>query len=319
MSDLILITAYCTTDEQEKVLERCVDSVIKYGYHIALLSHSHIPIHIQKKCQYYMYDYNNDISLDYNLFGWKTFYFNDKKIQSKFFAKTFYGFAIYRMLSIASQIAINFNYKNLHYIEYDCELLNSNLIIENNELLKQYDSVFYTNTGDENGFTFGSFFSVKVNSLPEKFKNYDRDFIDIEMRKLNNRHLEFLTKKIFIDSCKVLFKKEPSNENFKRGNYFNHRNLHFTLYYNSEDKNLSIFFNAKLLEKSEDITIIINKEKLVKLKTTPGFWSTRNLGIFNEITHVRVDNNKKVIYELSFDDEFREIFKNISYISDDKS
>jgi hypothetical protein len=124
---------------------------------------------------------------------------------------------------------------------------------------------------------------------------------------------------MFIDSGKVLFKKEPSNEDFKRGDYFNHRNLHFTLYYDDENKTLNIFYNAKLLEKSEEINIIVNKEKLIKLKTTPGFWSIRYLGVFNEITHVRVDNNEKVIYEMSFDDEFRNIFKKISYISDDKS
>jgi hypothetical protein len=82
MNDLIFITAYCETQKQEEVLERCVNSVIKCGYHIALLSHSHISLHIQKKCQYYMYDYNNDISKDYNLFGvysfYGTIYYEDK-------------------------------------------------------------------------------------------------------------------------------------------------------------------------------------------------------------------------------------------------
>ena len=134
------------------------------------------------------------------------------------------------MFSMVSQIAINFGYKNIHHIEYDCELLNSNLIIENSKLLEEYDSVIYTNNGNENGFLFGSFKSFKVSSLPEKYKNYNRDFIDSEMRKLNQTHLEFLTKKIFIESGNVLFKNEPSNEDFKRGDYFNHRNLHFTLF-----------------------------------------------------------------------------------------
>jgi hypothetical protein len=314
MRDLIFITAYCETQKQEEVLERCVNSVIKCGLHIALLSHSHIPLHIQKKCQYYMYDYNNDISKDYNLLGHTTFQIDNKKIQSRFFNKTFYGFAIYRMVSMASQIAINFGYKNIHHIEYDCELLNSNLIIENSKLLEEYDSVIYTNNGDENGFLFGSFKSFKVSSLPEKYKNYDREFIDSEMRKLNQTYLEFLTKKIFTESGNVLFKNEPTSQEFRRGDYFNHRNLHFTLYYNPEDGTLNIFYNALDLEKSEEITVIINKEKIVKIITKPGFWTTRILDLFNEITHVRVDNNNKVIYEISFDNEFREIFKNKSYI-----
>ena len=69
MKDLIFITAYCPTDEQIEALEKCLESVKKTGCHILLVSHTHIPIHIQKKCQYYVYDYLNEISDDYNLFG----------------------------------------------------------------------------------------------------------------------------------------------------------------------------------------------------------------------------------------------------------
>jgi hypothetical protein len=314
MKDLIFITAYCETQKQEELLERCINSVMKCGFHIALLSHSHIPFHIQKKCNYYFYDYNNDVSGDYNLLGYFTFNFDNSQIQYRFFNKKFYGFAIYRMFSIASQIATNFGYENIHHIEYDCELLDKNLIFENKESLKEYDSVISTDTGDENGWLYGSFKSFKVKSLPDKFKNYDRDFINSEMRKLDQTHLEFLTKKIFIESGKVLFKNEPPKDRFLKGNINEHRGLHYTLYYNPEDGTLNIFYNALDLEKSEEITVIINKEKIVKIITKPGFWTTRILDLFNEITHVRVDNNNKVIYEISFDNEFREIFKNKSYI-----
>jgi hypothetical protein len=314
MKDLIFITAYCETQKQEELLERCINSVMKCGLHIALLSHSHIPFHIQKKCNYYFYDYNNDVSGDHNLLGHFTFHFGDRRIQSRFFNKKFYGFAIYRMFSMASQIATNFGYENVHHIEYDCELLDENLIFENIESLKEYDSVISTDTGDKNGWLYGSFKSFRVKSLPDKFKNYDRDFIDSEMRKLDQTHLEFLTKKILIESGNVLFKNEPPKDRFIKGNINEHRGLHFTLYYNPEDGTLNIFYNALELVKSEEITVIINKEKVVKIITKSGFWTTRILDQFNEITHVRVDNNNKVIYEVSFDNEFREIFKNKSYI-----
>lgn len=314
MKDLIFITAYCETQKQEELLERCIDSVMKCGLHIALLSHSHIPFHIQKKCHYYFYDYNNDVSGDYNLLGYFTFCFDNKQIQSRFFNKKFYGFAIYRMFSMASQIATNFGYENVHHIEYDCELLDENLIFENIESLKEYDSVISTDTGDKNGWLYGSFKSFKVKSLPDKFKNYDRDFIDSEMKKLDHTHLEFLTKKILIESGNVLFKNEPSKDRFIKGNVNEHRGLHYTLYYNPEDGTLNIFYNSLELAKSEEITVIVNKEKVIKIMANSGFWTTRILDQFNEITHVRVDNNNKVIYEVSFDNEFREIFKNKSYI-----
>jgi hypothetical protein len=314
VKDLIFITAYCPTEEQEKVLEKCIDSVLLCEKHVALISHSHIPIHIQKKCQYYVYDYNNEISDDYNLLGSRSFYFDDKRIRSIFFNKIFYGFAIYRMFSIASQIAINFGYKNIHHIEYDCELLDKDLIDENSKLLEEYDSVIYTDNGKEDGFLFGSFKSFKVNSLPEKFKNYDKNFIQEEIKITEPKQLEFLTKKLFINSGKVLFQNEPTTNKFKRGYDFYNRNVHFTLYYNPFDKTLNIFYNL-VIDSLEEIVVIVNKTTIINIQTKPYHWHTRPLGIFDEINHVRVDNSQKVIYDKTFDDEFREIFKIKSYIT----
>jgi hypothetical protein len=312
MEDLIFITAHCPTEEQERALERCVDSVLKCEKHVALISHTHVPIHIQKKCQFYVYDYNNEISDDYNLLGYNHFRFGNQRIQSRFFNKYFYGFAIYRMFSIASQIAINFGYKNIHQIEYDCELLDNELVNEHSKLLEEYDSVIYTDNGKEDGFLFGSFKSFRVSSLPDKFKNYDKDFIQEEMKITNPIQLEFLTKKLFVNSGKVLFQNEPSKDKFKRGDRVLNRNLHYTLYYNPSDKTLNIFYNS-ILNSSEDIVIIVNKTHIINLTTKPYHWHIRTLGIFDEITHVRIDNTKKIIYEKTFDNEFREIFKITSY------
>lgn len=314
MKDLIVVTAHCPTEKQEESLNNCVDSIRKFGYDILLLSHSHIPTHIQKKCNYYFYDYNNDVSDDYNLIGHQSFNLGDKTIQSRFFNKSFYGFAIYRMFSVASQIATNFGYDNIHHIEYDCELLDGNLINENSELLNEYDSVIYTDTGDMDGFLFGSFKSFKVKSLPDKFKNYDRDFIESEMKQLPKTYLEYFTKNLFMSYGNPIFKNEPSIDRFKKGGIVQHRNLHFTLFYNPENETLNIFYNAVDSEKPEEITVIVNKERMVKFTMKPKFWHIRELGYFNGITHVRVDNNNKVIYDISFDDNFREIFKNKSHI-----
>ena len=314
MRDLIVVTAHCPTEEQEELLNNCIDSIRKFGYHILLLSHTHIPTYIQKKCNYYFYDYNNDVSDDYNLIGHQSFNIGDRTIQSRFFLKSFYGFAIYRMFSIASQIALNFGYENIHNIEYDCELLDGELINENNELLKEYDSVIYTNNGNKDGFLFGSFKSFRVKSLPDKFKNYDRDFIESEMKKLPQTYLEYFTKNLFISSGNPIFKNEPPKDKFIKGGHTQHRNLHFTLFYNPDNGTLGIFYNCIGVEKSEEITVIVNKEEMIKFTTSAGFWHIRELGTFNKITHVRVDNNNKIIYEILFDDEFREIFKNKSYI-----
>jgi hypothetical protein len=313
MKDLIFISAYCPTEEQEKALERCVNHVLECGKHIVLVSHTHVPIHIQKKCQYYVYDYNNEISDDYNLLGHQHFKFGNNKIQSRFFNKYFYGFAIYRMFAIACQIAINFGYQNIHHIEYDGQLLDKNLIDENSKHLEEYDSVIYTDNGKEDGFLFGSFKSLKVSSLPKNLKNYNKEFIDTEMRIIEPKQLEVFTKNLFLNSGKVLFKNELTDDRFKRGDRVFHRNLHFTLYYNASDRTLNIFYNS-VKDSSEEIIVIVNKTTMVNIQTKPYHWHTKPLGIFDEINHVRVDNSEKIIYDKTFDSQFREVFKIKSYI-----
>jgi hypothetical protein len=316
MKDLVLITAYCPSDEQIEALEKCLESVKKTGYHILLVSHTHIPIHIQKKCQYYIYDYLNDVSDDYNLFGDNFFAVDNISINSRFFQKSFYGFAIYRMFSIASQLAANFGYKNLHHIEYDCELIDKSLIFEHSKLLETYNSILYTDTGNKDGFMFGSLKSFNVETLPDNFKNYNRDFMEGEMRKIEPRHLETFTKSLFVNSGNVLFKhdNELTKERFKKGPKFVSMGRHYNLYYNDNDKTLNVLYRS-LTDERENIVVIVNDNKIVRLDVTPRHWYVKPLGIFDQIKYVRIDNSKKTLFEKHFDDDFREIFKKNSYIT----
>jgi hypothetical protein len=297
-------------------LEKCIDSVLKCGNHIALISHTHIPIHIQKKCQYYIYDYLNEISDDYNLFGDNFFAADNIKINSIFFQKSFYGFAIYRMFSIASQLAANFGYKNIHHIEYDCELLDETLISEHSTLLETYDSILYTDNGNEDGFMFGSLKSFKVESLPDNFKNYNKDFIESEMRRIDPKHLETFTKSLFVNSGNVLFKhdNELTEQKFKKGPKFAIIGRHYNLFYNDRNKTLNVFYRS-FTDNPENIVVIVNDDRIVRLNVSPRHWYINRLGIFDEIDYVRIDNSKKTLFEKHFDNEFREIFKRKSFIT----
>jgi hypothetical protein len=86
------------------------------------------------------------------------------------------------------------------------------------------------------------------------------------------------------------------------------------LYYNPKDRTLNIFYRS-VKDSSEEIVVIVNKTTIVNIQTEPHHWYIRPLGVFDEINHVRIDNSEKVIYEKTFDTEFREIFKIESYIT----
>ena len=65
---------------------------------------------------------------------------------------------------------------------------------------------------------------------------------------------------------------------------------------------------------TEKIVIIINNQRIVQIQTEPRYWYIRELGIFDDIKHIRVDNGKKIIFDKSFDDELRQLYKNESHI-----
>ena len=89
--------------------------------------------------------------------------------------------------------------------------------------------------------------------------------------------------------------------------------MHYTLFYNSNDGTLNIFYKSeKKIE--EEVFVIVNKTNIVKINVKPNHWHTKRLGIFDEINYVRIDNSERVIYEKTFDSENREIMKENSYI-----
>jgi hypothetical protein len=220
------------------------------------------------------------------------------------------------MFSIASQLAANFGYKNIHHIEYDCELLDETLISEHSTLLETYDSILYTDNGNEDGFMFGSLKSFKVESLPDNFKNYNKDFIESEMRRIEPKHLETFTKSLFVNSGNVLFKhdNELTAQKFKKGPKFVSIGRHYNLFYNDRDKTLNVLYRS-LTDNPENIVVIVNDNKIVRLNVSPRHWYINQLGIFDEIDYVRIDNSKKTLFEKHFDNEFREIFKRKSFIT----
>jgi hypothetical protein len=317
MYDLIVITAHCPTETQEKMLEECINSVLGLGYHISLISHTHIPLHIQKKCNYYFYDYLNDVTQDDDLLYFNWFATDDVTfIKSKYFTKEFYGFAIYRMFAIASQIAENFGYSNIHHLEYDCVLKNRDLVDEHNRLLEKYDSVFYTDNGNETGLIFGAFKSFKVSKLPELFKKFGRDDMRKIMIETPLLPLENFTKHIFRTEGNPIYLN--SRDLIKSGYFFQNnselRLKHFAPYYNHLNDTFCLFFK-NLRETDESLRVFVNGSLILSLTIEPKHWSIRKLCESSKLESLLILCDKKIIYDKCFTEQDREILKKNSYIS----
>lgn len=316
MENLVLITAHCPTEEQEKMLEECIDSVINLNHHVLLISHTHVPIHIQKKCKYYFYDHFNDINQDEDLLYYTFHTINhDAKIRSKYFIKEFYGFAIYRMFCMAAQVARNFGYKNIHHIEYDCRLLDNTLIDQHNELLNTYDSVFYTDNGEESGFLLGAFKSFRVDKLPDFFVNYQKEKMREMMVSVPLKPLESFTKHIFSQAGKICFRN--STDLKKDGKFYQTETLlrkkYFTPYYDESEDYIFLFYkNVGTTE--NNLKIYVNANKIIHRVIHPTWWQMIPLCYGDDLTNLLIISDGKIIYDKSFNKEERELFKKNSFI-----
>ena len=59
MKQIIVIGTYPSSPEKEKILSECIDKLSNIGYDIMVVSHYPLPIYIQEKVKYCIYDKEN--------------------------------------------------------------------------------------------------------------------------------------------------------------------------------------------------------------------------------------------------------------------
>ena len=199
IKDLILITTYCPDDYRENILRDLVDSLQSFPFDVMVVSHTPIPLDIQKKVNFVWYDEKNELLTDWDLINQP--WFNpgyDRRIQSGLLTKKNTHLAIWRMLILGNSIAKNLGYKKVHKIEYDCIIKNYDEFIENSNLLDTYSCVTY-NKSEENvdDILFGSFISYNLKDLHPDFLILDEEAIKQKIRSSPTKSPELMGKELF--------------------------------------------------------------------------------------------------------------------------
>jgi hypothetical protein len=65
--------------------------------------------------------------------------------------------------------------------------------------------------------------------------------------------------------------------------------------------------------------VTINQKEVYFFEIKKGFWRKQNLGNFDRVEHVKIDNGERILYNKSFDLTFKEQFKKISFIYYEKN
>lgn len=325
MKDLIMITAYCPDDDRENILRKLSNSLTRFknSFDTLIVSHTPIPLDIQKKVNYSFYDSKNEILTDWDLLNQPWFNPNDdRRIQSSFLSGKNTHLAIWRMMILGFSLAKNMGYTKVHHIEYDCDIESIDEFDDNSKLLNDFDSVIYIDSKETvDDILFGSFQSYFLPKIDKFLINLDESKIVEMIRDSSTKSPELMLQEILLGGGKVFKKSRSTLENDKNkfgiidgqvGNKF----IPWAVpYYDQLDDTIGfVVWNTKNKNGVNHI-VIINEEKIVNVPTTLlNHWRLVNLGKINEIKSLLIIENGEIRnkFNITTDEEI-EIFKKSSF------
>jgi hypothetical protein len=313
--DVILVTAYTPDDLRMQYLVDLIYFLSENNKDIILISHSpNIPEIIIKKCKYFTYSSENKL-IDLE----EIRFFSTRETEFlSFGSKYMYPFvpstflAIYNMIYLGSVIAKSLQYDILHYVEYDCDFDNINLInYSNQKLSEDFDSLIIV---DDQNNMHGGFFSYNLNS----FEFYDFIFDEDKMiRELKNVIItENFTRQCFLKNKKIfeIYYNQLDELGYKKTKYGRIRkNMPYVFPVLLEGRIKVIHDNWNPI--NEDLVIILNDEKVFKVKTHTGNYNLVDISKVEDVKKLTIiiNDNIEKIYDFE-DEQNKKIILSNSYL-----
>jgi hypothetical protein len=328
MKDLILIGAHCPDYEREILLNQFVDSLqnCREEYDILICSHIDVPTYITKKVDYIFVDNNNELITDIKYLNQPWFSpFEGFTILSTYITNYSTYLAVYRLLILGLGFAKMFNYKKVHYIEYDTLMNDLNELYDNSKLLDKYDNVVIQkeqrNFEDNLNWPIGNFMSFKTDSINDVFTTYDREKLIELLSKSPSKTNEKITNDIInINGNKVYVKNfdDVVSKDIKFG--LSHKTSKESMsywavpFYNTEKDILSLVVWNNKNENPINVKFIINDDRIVTFNNIKKFeWKLQDIGDIKDVRSVLVLVDDKVKTKIELNENNLEIFKRTNY------
>jgi len=323
--DIILISAYCPSIKKMDKLRKLINQlqVFREKYDILIVSHTEIAIDIQNKVDLFLYDKKNELLTDWDLINQPWFSpgdGQDRRIQSGLLTGRNTHLAIWRMLILGFSLVKNIGYKKVHHIEYDCEIRDDFEIEENSKLLDDYDFIYYKDIKENvDDILFGSFQSLKIESLPRDLLILNEDNIKDMIRKSFSKSPEGMLENILINNGKVKVKNRVLLE--KNGNKFATSENDETFnpwgvpYIDLKDNKINFIAWNTSKNNGVNYTIIVNDNYILKSdKLLKDHWTILGLDYIENIHKIIIVEDDTIRDTIKFNsNEDKELFKKISF------
>ena len=315
MKEIVLISAYTPDTPTQDNLRELIKSLKDLNYRVCLMTHTFTPSDIVDRCDYYVYDKENELLYDPEIkYGYLcpieeyTMFFKD------YFAVATHMLPVFRMYLGGLAYLKSMGEEIVHMIEYDTIVKNREIWDKNTEILKEKDAVFYSfpRFYENNKLicVYG-FQSVNVKNTPfdlftfhsqelktqykdyfksEKFPIFERIIFDNVWDKLNYHLVQLNDENDLSSSVDLNLNHIGSGQGENTTVHFFEGKYHF--FHNNHNENKS----------TNHFEIIINKNQYINLSCTFPHYLWFPLD-FENIENIKIYKNNTFIKEIDLTDE----------------
>lgn len=305
MKSLIVVAGYGIKNHNKRVEVELLNKLqpIRDEYDILYISHTHANELIQDLIDYSIYDSKNSLIYDFNykpMFWWGNDDFHIETTEKYRFCT---HNSIFRMLSMASNFSKFMKYKKLHYIEYDIDLQDINVIKEVDNHLNNSDTVVFIK--EENNWLFGCYISFKPDSY-NFLDDFDEKKFLSYLSLTDNNFTERVLKSLLISDKKykkLVYENYFNNVGQKIKSLVKEDRLSWTVpVYNEINGKMEFFINVDQ-KVNNNIKIITNDDYCITFNITKedfNKWMTKSILSVEKVKKIECYINGKLDYILDF-------------------
>jgi hypothetical protein len=309
MKDLITIFNYSPDNKRKEILHNLIVRLqsIRNKFDILVVSHSPISDISMGLVDYFYYDSNNELISDFNLTN--KFWFRESEfvVNSSLVYPISTHLAIYSLLYYTFNFSFHRGYKKIHFIEFDINFDDINLINEVNDDLNDNDAVLF---GSE--WVFGVYFASTLTGFNVENFKYDKKLILKQLAESDNRMTERVTPVILAKDRKVKYRTVYDINKINNQLNDEHRNsdLKWAVPIVVQHTDEVNFFIYNETGNNHIVDLFVdNQHWFFNINNGAGFWNLTHIGDLNEINEVLIFVDKKLVNKINFTDKNRDTFR----------
>lgn len=317
MKSLISVFNYSPDYERKEILHNLLLHLqtLRDKFDILVVSHSSISELSLNLIDYFYYDKNNELITDFDLTNKFWFRCSEFAINSSLVYPVSTHLAIYNLLYYTFNFAQHKKYNKIHFIEFDIQIEDFDLITQIDDDLNNNDAVMFRGDGN---WILGVYFASTLNGFDHKTFEFERNKILEQLSQSDNRMTERVTPVLLCTGRKVKF-REANDINNTKGTQINdvhNHELKWSVPVVIRDTEELCFFTYNETGKNYRVDVLVDDIHYgFNLNQGIDMWNLLPIGNITDIKNILIFVDKKMVRNINFNEENLHKFKENNFLT----